>query len=534
VHGAPDAVATAELERLRLPLPEEELQARFEDLQRKLVPQWEVIEEEFSDEPYGVVVVPSLTGIDLPLDSTKRQAYEERYLFLLFLLRQPRATLVYVTSEPIQPSVIDYYLGLLPGVVAGHARRRLHLVAPHDGGPPPLSAKLLERPRLLDEIRSLAGDPDRAHLVPYNTTRLERDLALRLGIPMYGADPKFTALGTKSGARALFAEAGVPHPEGREDLRSVDDVVDAVLELVAARPDIESVVLKHDEGVSGLGNAVLDVRGLEGASRARAIERLRDLRPEDPHASVEQFLERLATGGIVEELVVGAEIRSPSVQMRATPLGKVEQLSTHDQLLGGASGQTFLGSLFPASDAYARQIADEALKVGELLAERGVIGRFAVDFLTARTGDGWKSYAIELNLRKGGTTHPYLTLQFLTEGEYDTQRARFVTPTGDAKFFVSTDRLESDAYRVLQPDDVFDLAVRSRLHFDHTTKKGAVFHMMTALGRHGIIGLTAVGDSQDEARSLFDRTKDALDREARAASQEPSLPSVDSSAVVPA
>jgi hypothetical protein len=531
VDGAPDAVANAEFERLRLPLPEEELQARFEELQRKLVRQWRVIEEEFTDEPYGIVVVPSLSGVDLPLDSTKRQAYEERYLFLLFLLRQPRATLVYVTSEPIQPSVIDYYLGLLPGVVAGHARRRLHLVSPHDGGRPPLSAKLLERPRLLDEIRALVGDPDRAHLVPFNTTRLERDLTLRLGIPMYGADPRFTALGTKSGARALFAEAGVPHPEGREDLRSVDDVADAVLELVAARRGIESVVLKHDEGVSGLGNAVLDVRGLEGATRARVAERLSDLRPEDPHASAEQFLERLANGGIVEELVVGAEIRSPSVQMRATPLGKVEQLSTHDQLLGGERGQLFLGSLFPASDAYARQIADEALKVGEMLAERGVIGRFAVDFLTVRTDEGWKPYAIELNLRKGGTTHPYLTLQFLTEGQYDTERARFVTPTGDAKFFISTDRLESDAYRVIQPDDIFDLAVRTGLHFDHTTKKGVVFHMMTALGRHGIIGVTAVGDSHDEARRLFERTREALDGEARAAARERDLPAVDSALV---
>src|SRR4029453_11175118 len=100
----------------------------------------------------GLGVVPSLSGIALPRDATKRQAYEERYLFLLFLLRQPRATLVYVTSEPIQPSVIDYYLGLLPGVVAGHVRGRLHFVTPHDGGPLPLSAKLLERPPLLAEV----------------------------------------------------------------------------------------------------------------------------------------------------------------------------------------------------------------------------------------------------------------------------------------------------------------------------------------------------------------------------------------------
>ena len=524
--GASDPVATADVDRTAIPLPEAELRARFEALQRKLIPQWELIER-FTDEPYGIVVVPSLSGVDLPLDSTKRQAYEERYLFLLFLLRQPRAKLVYVTSQPIQPSVIDYYLGLLPGVVASHARRRLYLVSPHDGGPPPLSAKLLERPRLLDEIRSIAGDPDRSHLVPFNTTRLERDLALRLGIPMYGADPKFSSLGTKSGGRALFAEAGVPHPEGRENLRAPEDVVDAVLELVAARPGIESVVLKQDEGVSGYGNAVLDVRGLEGAGRARVEQRLRDLRPEDAHLSAEQFLERLAGGGIVEELVVGTELRSPSVQMRATPLGKVEQLSTHDQLLGGASGLSFLGSVFPASDEYAREIADEALKVGEALARRGVIGRFAVDFLTARTQGGWKTYAIELNLRKGGTTHPYLTLQFLTDGAYDAERALFLTPTGEAKFFVSTDRLESEAYRALQPDDVFDLAVRSGLHFDHTTKTGTVFHMMTALGRHGLIGLTAVGDSREEAQSLFDRTRDAFDREARAASRDQELPRVD-------
>jgi hypothetical protein len=527
VHAVAGAsVGSADLDRRGIPLPEAELQARFEALQTKLLPQWELIET-FTEEPYVMVVVPSLGSIDLPLDSTKRQAYEERYLFLLFLLRQPRARMIYVTSEPIQPSFIDYYLGLLPGVVPSHARRRLHLVSPHDGGPAPLSAKLLERPRLLDEIRSLAGNPDRAHLVPFTTTRLERDLALRLGIPMYGADPKFSALGTKSGGRALFAEAGVLHPEGREGVRSLDDVVDAVVELVAARPDVESLVLKHDEGVAGYGNAVLDVRGLAGAGRAGVEQRLSELRPEDAHSSAERFLERFAGGGIVEELIVAREVRSPSVQMRVTPLGNVEQLSTHDQLLGGTSGLSFLGSVFPASDEYAREIAVEAHKVGEVLAGRGVIGRFAVDFLTAWMDGAWKPYAIELNLRKGATTHPYLTLQFLTDGSYDAGSARFLTPAGEPKFFVSTDRLESDAYRALQPDDVFDLALRNRLHFDHTSETGTVFHMLSTLGRHGLIGLTAVGNSREEAHSLYERTRDALDREAREAASMPELPTVE-------
>ena len=49
-----------------------------------------------------------------------------------------------------------------------------------------------------------------------------------------------------------------------------------------------------------------------------------------------------------------------------------------------------------------------------------MIGRFAIDFVSVRDAAGsWSSYAIELNLRKGGTTHPFLTLQFLTDGRYD-------------------------------------------------------------------------------------------------------------------
>ena len=45
------------------------------------------------------------------------------------LLRQPRLRMVYVTSLPIAPEIIEYYLALLPGVIPSHARARLSLVA---------------------------------------------------------------------------------------------------------------------------------------------------------------------------------------------------------------------------------------------------------------------------------------------------------------------------------------------------------------------------------------------------------------------
>jgi hypothetical protein len=142
---------------------------------------------------------------------------------------------------------------------------------------------------------------------------------------------------------------------------------------------------------------------------------------EDPTVGVEQYLAAFREGtGIVEERITGARLTSPSVQMRALTDGSVQLLSTHDQLLGGTSGQRYLGCIFPADPAYAAAIAEPALVIGRHLAGLGVIGRFAVDFVTVRDDAGtWTPYAIEINLRKGGTTHPFLTLQFLTDGSYD-------------------------------------------------------------------------------------------------------------------
>lgn len=108
----------------------------------------------------------------------------------------------------------------------------------------------------------------------------------------------------------------------------------------------------------------------------------------------------------VEERITGAELRSPSVQLRVTPLGEVELLSTHDQILGGPSGQSYLGARFPADRAYAGTIAADALRVGAVLAGKGVLGRFAIDFVVVRDGEGWTPFAIEINLRRAGPPIP--------------------------------------------------------------------------------------------------------------------------------
>ena len=509
-------------------------QKQFDQLQKKLVPLWKSIKH-LNQDPHTIVVVPSMS-IDAISSGAVMQAYEERFLFLLLLLRQPRARLVYVTSQTILPSIIEYYLDLLPGVISSHARRRLFLPSPMDGSVTPLSDKLLARPRLIERIRSLIMDPNRAHLVPFNTTNREKELALRLGIPMYGADPKFFPLGTKSGCRKIFMEENVPHPLGHEDIGGEEDLLNAITQMQARKPSIKQVMVKLNEGVSGEGNAIVDLRGLPVAGyddpgsqsrpatrrgrrpwlqqQAMLKERLRAMQFELEAVTYESYMKKLQErGAVVEERIMGEEFRSPSVQLRITPLGVVELLSTHDQLLGGPSGQSYLGCVFPADTGYAALITREAAKVGRRLAKEGVIGRFALDFVVVRSNGKWEPYAIEINLRKGGTTHPFLTLQFLTDGTYDPETSIFTAPNGRHKFFVASDHVESPQYRTLTPDDLFDIVVRHNLHFGQTRQTGVVFHMMSALGELGRMGLTAVGNSHEEAKATYDRAIAVLNEE---------------------
>jgi hypothetical protein len=489
-------------------------QDAYDRLQSRLVPLWSSLDHLNNDEQ-TIVVVPS-ADIDVELSASELQAYEERYLFLLFLLRQPNARMVYVTGQAIHPDIIDYYLDLLPGVISSHARKRLFFVSPMEARFRPLSRKLLDRPQMIRQIRGLIPDRNRAHLVPFMTTWDDRELAMRLDIPMYGADPAQAELGTKSAGRRLFGAAGVRHPAGAENVHTKDDVVSALVALRNRVPGLQRAIVKHNEGVSGFGNAIIDMRSLPLDASVNDVLHLLDSIPVDQHVNgVEGYFSVLFDeGGVVEAMIEGDTISSPSVQLRITPLGDVEVLSTHDQILGGDSGQVFLGSCFPAQPGYAVQISQSARKVGEQLAAQGVIGRFALDYMVVQQPDGsWEEHAIEINLRKGGTTHPFLTLQFLTDGRYDEDRAVFVAPSGSEKFYVASDHMFVEGIETLTPHDLLEIAVIRDLHFDQSHQVGTVFHMLSAMPTHGYVGVTCIGDTEDEAHARYAEVVEVLTEE---------------------
>ncbi len=465
------------------------------------------------------LVVPSLSFDQEELAKIQGvQFYEERLLFSLIRLRDPRAHVIYVTSQPIHGAIVEYYLGLLSDVRLRDAHRRLALLSVYDTSPRPLTQKILERPRLLRRLRELIGDPRLAYLTCFNATTLEWDLATQLGIPLNGVDPGLAGLGTKTGSRQVFEAASVPCAPGFTGVRSRSELVDALERLTGDGRSLARAVVKLDDSFAGAGNAMYEFPTPlpeNPADRRRAIdEALRGLRPTggEPHEIYLRKLQQM--GGIVEEFVEGPAVRSPSVQLRIDPEGAVHVISTHDQVLGGEIGQTYVGCRFPANADYRGLIQGEALKIATVLQERGVIGRFAIDFLVSQQPDGgWRPYAVEINLRMGGTTFPYLALQFLTGGTVDPGTGLYGSARGEPKFYFATDNLRSPAYHGLSPADFMEIVERHDLYFDRASETGAVFHMIGALSQYGRVGVTCIGNSSEQADEIYRGVVEILDLE---------------------
>ena len=486
----------------------------FTKLQEKLLPIWTSLHE---DDSYAhtSVIIPSLSVDQEELSKVQGASfYEERLMFALIRLRNPNARLIYVTSQPVHPDVVDYYLQLLIGVPASHARRRLHMLCVYDGSTRPLTEKVLERPRVLERLRAWVNEHSPGYLTCYNTTMLERRLALELGIPLNGVDPVLLPLGTKSGSRQTFATANVPHPAGFEDLHSEEEIVEALCQLARQRPGIRRAVVKINEGFSGEGNGVFNYP--ESKTDPLEVQQaLSLLEWSSESGSIKAFLRKFEQmGGIVEEMIDAPEVRSPSVQMRIYPDGRAILVSSHEQVLGGNTGQVYLGCRFPAREEYRLMIQEQAQRIGDVLSKQGVLGRFAIDFLMTRSpGEEWQSHALEINLRMGGTTPPYHALEFLTSGELNPDTGIFCAPTGQEKFYSATDNLKSPAYIGLLPEDLFDISIRHKIHYQPDSGTGVLFYMIGALSQYGKIGMTCIGNSPEQANELFRRTVAILDRE---------------------
>ncbi|WP_239340451.1 peptide ligase PGM1-related protein [Frankia sp. CiP3] len=481
-----------------------------------------------ADAEQTVIVVPSLT---LHPDELAKipgvMHFEERLLFMLSTLTQPATRVIYVTSEALDPAVVEYAFDLVPSLPRRHARQRLTLLDCADPGPTPLTEKILASPDQLDRLRRSVPARGRAHLVTYVSTPLEQSLAVALGMPLYACDPALSEIGGKSGSRTLLRDAGVPVPAGVEGVRTEADLVAALATVKAADRATRSAIVKLNDSFAGGGNAVFSFEGgpnrdLEPWIRSELPRRLTVASPADTWETYGEKL--LKMGGIVERFIDSTGTVSPSVQLEITPGTGARVVSTHDQILGGPSGQMFLGCVFPAHPAARRQIQALALRAGKALADRGVLGHLSIDFVVEPATAGGACHALEINLRMGGATAPTFLLRGLVQGEFDEATGEYRTPEGAPRCYQASDRVQNSAYRGLTPDDVLDTALRAGLLYSNARRTGVAFYMLGALADVGKLGLVAIETDPGRAELLYHRTIAALDGRAAPGSHPPAGP----------
>jgi hypothetical protein len=468
-----------------------------------------------------IVVIPSLSFDPSTIKHVEAiNFYEERSLWFLYLLNHLKKRIVFTSSHTICQRIVDYMLSLLPNTTAEEAKTRLLMMPCHDNSYEPLTLKLLRRPRARARILNFVRK-DRAVLHVFVSTGVEKMLADRMEIPSMGCDPEFGYFGTKRGSRQVFHAAGVRHVYGNyRDLWTVDEIASEILALWKGKPTLTGVVIKINEGLSGFGNGILELpKGLDKGKDA--FSRLKTLIQTTTELAKgitrEWFFESVKRRGcIIEEYVRHPGTISPSCQAIIDPDGKVRVVSTHEQVL---DGQVYKGCICPASQNYRFALQEETLKAGRYLAEKGARDRLAVDYLAWPEKDEegvekWHIAAIEINLRHGGTTSPAATCKLLCNAEFDTKTGFYVsTDSGLPKCYVSSDNLQSNAYKGLTPADFLDIVnTCPALQWNKKTQTGVVFHMISALSEHGKLGLTAIGNDPDSASKMFDVAKDALDR----------------------
>jgi hypothetical protein len=454
-----------------------------------------------------IVVFPSLSFPEAELRKiTGVTYYEHRLLCLTLLLAEPARRLIFVTAADVDPEVLDYYLRFLPD--PEDARRRLDIVSLSDPRPCALSQKVIEKDDVLDEIRDRVGGATSAYLMPFNVTDAELEVAERLELPLFGPMPDQVWHGSKSGSRQIATQSDVPVLEGYENLRSVDDLDAAITKLRQLPAPPDGVVIKLNYGFSGQGSAIVDCVDYEPPTHVRPTSFCGDGETWETYRSKIR-----GEGVVVERLLTDELVASPSVQVRVLPDGTPTVISTHDQVLGGEHSQVYLGCRFPASKRYRAEITACALRVAGRLAEHGVIGLFGMDFLVYRshpTADSLRVALAEINLRIGGTTHPYVMAQLITRSTYDADNGLLRDPEGRPVVYVASDNIKLPNLVGVAPGVVLSALERAGLRFDPSTGIGATAHLLGALPEFGKMGTLCVARDLDHAEELSRQVMDVL------------------------
>lgn len=495
---------------------------RFKILQKILKKNGKILNSRYRGER-TFVVVPGINHTKhVDLSRIKGLPFtEERMFFFLFLLKYSNTKIVYVTSRGFNTELFKYYVGLVSDSeedLEKNLKQLVHIEVNDARDDISLVQNVLESPKIITKIKKAITDPNKAVLRCYNATEMERRLAVKLGIPLFGSEQKFDFIGSKSGGRKVFKLAKTNVIPGFEDLKNISELVVSVAKLAKKHPSYKKMVVKCNYAASGKGNAILKISDFFEDLNIDRVKtptetvikllkkNLKDyfsFQKEDDTA--ESYFNKFnRSGGIVELFIPGAVKYSPSTQVVINTNKKATITSTHEQVLGGPDGQLYMGCKFPAVPSHRKLIIKEGEKIASLLSKKGIIGNFAIDYVVVYDKNHKNPivWPIEINLRKGGTTHPFRSAFFLTGARYNPNTGNLMCGKTQIHY-VAMEIIQSEKYMKLKPMDLINLVEESKIGFNFNTKKGALIYSPGTLSELGKFSALCIGHSDEEAEKIY-------------------------------
>ena len=80
----------------------------------------------------------------------------------------------------------------------------------------------------------------------------------------------------------------------------------------------------------------------------------------------------------------------------------------------------------------------------------------------------------------------------------------------DVDRILATDNLKSPSLAGCLPQEIIDRVARLGLGYDHRRRVGTTMHLLGALREYGKMGVTCIGDTEDEARERYREVVAAL------------------------
>jgi len=420
--------------------------------------------------------------------------FEERNFYFVDLLRNRNRECVAVLSDDIDRRFLEHAMS--EGARACNlstsdvARRWKTVFIPTDGRSS-LSELLLRTPRAFGALREIVERCENPILDFWTVSEHELELAKALGLPHFGLREEQLSIDSKSNGRAIFEALEIRHPRGHRNIHSADDAQRALADL-SSRSDARSFLIKLNCEEAGNGIARVRRSMIDG-SRDRFVAHL-EVSKKIP---LEAFVSQIGRQGAVVEEYIEAPITSfPSVKMNVRPDGQVVNLATHDQVL---TGMAYSGSRFPANEEYRKELIARGYEIAVDLAAKGVRGIVSVDFIATRerAAGPWTLWGLEINARKGATTHPYLWTRLLTDATYDERTGRLNSRSGQIKYR-SSEYVHVDGLENVSPGALLDAIRHAGLAFDHAAQRGVFVHMATSLRDFSKFGATFVGHSDPQ------------------------------------